>query len=226
MGDPRRPVFDAVRAGRGRGFAPPEVVILDEALDRLEFPSAAAPVTVPLPQQAAASINQQSVFDRALAIILHHEGGYVNHPQDPGGRTNLGVTQRVWEAWVGRRVTEAEMRALTPAMVAPLYRKEYWDACRCDEMPPAVALVVFDFAVNAGVRRAAITVQRVAGTAQDGRIGPVTLAAINARTARSTVISYSEARRVFYRGLRTFATFGRGWLRRTAEVETSALGWL
>ena len=228
MADPRRPVFDAVRSIARPGLFndPGNILALDNLLDAFDAPRAGAPTTRPSPSQSPAGSPPRSVFDRALAIILHHEGGYVNHPQDPGGRTNLGVTQRVWEAWVGRRVTEAGMRALTPAMVAPLYRKEYWDACRCDEMPPAVALVVFDFAVNAGVRRASITAQRVVGAAQDGRIGPVTLAAITGRPARTTVTAYSEARRAFYRGLATFSTFGRGWLRRTAEVETTALGWL
>lgn len=226
MTDPRKPFADALR-GAGMNFNLPGVVAaFDAMLDKADVPVAGAPASVPLPPPPAASNPPQSVFDRALAVILHHEGGYVNHPQDPGGRTNLGVTQRVWEAWVGRRVTEADMRALTPALVAPLYRKEYWDACRCDDMPPAVALVVFDMAVNAGVHRASVIIQRVVGVSDDGRIGPATLAAVNGRPARTTVTAYSEARRVFYRGLRTFATFGRGWLRRTAEVETAALRWL
>ena len=77
-------------------------------------------------------------FDRALRVILKHEGGYVNHPADPGGRTNLGVTLRVWVVWSDRKVGEAEMRALTPTMVAPLYRKNYWDKVRGDDLPPGV----------------------------------------------------------------------------------------
>lgn len=168
-----------------------------------------------------------SAFDKALPIILKHEGGYIHHPQDPGGRTNLGVTQRVWEAWVGRSVTEAEMRALTPAMVAPLYRKEYWDKLRCDDLPPGVALCVFDFGVNAGPARAARYLQNIVGAVSDGKIGPATINAVNQyvrlKSTRDLIRAYSTARRGYYQQLRTFKTFGRGWLRRTDEVEEAAL---
>jgi lysozyme family protein len=223
VSDPRRPFADALR-NAGVNFNRPGVVAaFDEMLDAAGIERAGPPASAPTP---APPLPAASTFDRALVVVLKHESGYVNHPQDPGGRTNLGVTQRVWENWVGRKVTEAEMRALTPAMVAPLYRKEYWDACRCGDMAPAVALVVFDMAVNAGVHRAVVLMQRIVGTAQDGRIGPLTLNAIGSRAPRALVASYSEARRVFYRGLRTFPTFGRGWLRRTDEVEQEALRWI
>jgi lysozyme family protein len=169
---------------------------------------------------------KQDAFTQALPIILKHEGGYVNHPKDPGGRTNLGVTQRVWEAWVKRKVTEAEMRALTVEQVTPLYRKNYWDAVKGDEMHPAVALCVFDFAVNAGPARAIIYLQRAVGTTPDGKIGPVTLAATNNRAPVGLIRAYQAARRDYYRSLRTFNTFGRGWLSRTDDVERVALSWV
>jgi lysozyme family protein len=79
-------------------------------------------------------------FDDALKAILKHEGGYVNHPKDPGGMTNLGVTKKVWEAWVGKAVDEKEMRALTPEVVGPMYKKKYWDAVKADEMPDGLGL--------------------------------------------------------------------------------------
>ena len=75
-----------------------------------------------------------ATWPKALAAVLKHEGGYVNHPADPGGRTNLGVTQRVWEAWTNQPADEAAMRALTPELVAPLYRERYWNAVRGDEL--------------------------------------------------------------------------------------------
>ena len=217
MTDPREPIFAAIRAATdGNPFnVPGRIQELHNLLDAWGVKRAAPTNSAPL-----------DAFARALAVILKHEGGYVNHPKDPGGRTNLGVTQRVWEKWIGRTATEADMRALTPTMVAPLYRKEYWDACQCGDMAPAVALVLFDFAVNAGVHRASVTMQRIVGTTQDGKIGPATLAAINGRAPKAMVSSYSGARRDFYRGLRTFPTFGRGWLRRTDEVEQEALKWL
>ncbi len=119
-------------------------------------------------------------FDAALKAVLKHEGGYVNHPKDPGGMTNLGVTKRVWEAWVKKAVGEKEMRALTPAMVAPLYKKQYWDAVKADELPTGLDYLMFDFAVNAGPGRAIQTMQKALGTKPDGVIGPKTLQALKA----------------------------------------------
>ena len=162
-------------------------------------------------------------FERALPILLEQEGGYVNHKLDPGGRTNLGVTQRVWEAWVKRPATEMEMRRLTVDDVAPLYRKNYWDAVRGDDLPPGVALSVFDFAVNAGPQRAIRYLQITVGALPDGVIGPKTLAKVAARPERQLISEYADARRSYYRQLKTFKTFGKGWLRRVAHIEAEAL---
>jgi len=165
-------------------------------------------------------------FEPALEAVLKHEGGFVNHPRDPGGMTNLGVTKRVWEEWVGRQVTEEEMRALTPEAVEPLYRARYWDAVRGDDLPAGVDYAVFDCAVNSGPRRAIIFAQRVASVTQDGVLGPKTLAAIEAyckkEGADTFVEVYSEEREAFLRRLPTFAVFGRGWTRRVADVEMYA----
>lgn len=166
-------------------------------------------------------------FTAALEEILHHEGGFVNHPRDPGGMTNLGVTKRTWEGWTGRPASEADMRALTRETVAPLYRKNYWDAVQGDKLPPGLALAVFDFAVNAGPARAARYLQRMVGVVQDGEIGPRTLAAVTGfvhqHSDAGAVRRYQEARRDYYRALGTFKTFGKGWLRRVDEVEKRAL---
>ncbi|NDH74160.1 MAG: hypothetical protein EBY53_06475, partial [Rhodobacteraceae bacterium] len=86
-------------------------------------------------------------FRQALQAVLQHEGGFVNHPKDPGGMTNLGVTKRVWEEWVGHPVGEKEMRALTPVTVARLYKRKYWDAVKADELPTGLDYLMFDFAV-------------------------------------------------------------------------------
>jgi len=167
------------------------------------------------------------IFEDCLAIILKNEGGYVNHPADPGGMTNLGVTRRVWEQWVGHPVTEAEMRALTPAKVGPLYRANYWNAVQGDRLPHAVALCVFDFAVNSGVGRSAKTLQPIVLEAPDGHVGPATINAVKGFCEMNgegeLVRQFSNARRSFYRGLKTFPTFGKGWLRRVDEVESAAL---
>ena len=157
--------------------------------------------------------------------MLAHEGGYVNHPQDPGGMTNLGVTKRVWEEWVGHDVDEKQMRALTPETVAPLYKRKYWDAVRADDLVAGVDYCVFDVAVNSGPGRAVKFLQSSVGVTADGGFGPATLAAVkNAEADPKRLIElYSAKRLEFLQSLKTFETFGKGWSRRVAEVKQAAL---
>lgn len=161
-------------------------------------------------------------FVDALAHVLKHEGGYVNHPADPGGRTNLGVTQAVWEEWVGRPSNEKEMRSLTPAAVAPLYRRKYWDKVQADHLPDGVDYAVFDFAVNSGPGRAAKFLQELVGAKPDGAIGPQTLLAVGKKDAKELVAAYNAKRQAFLESLPTFATFGEGWSIRVRGVTTVA----
>jgi lysozyme family protein len=162
----------------------------------------------------------------AFKMMLASEGGYVNHPSDPGGMTNLGVTKRVWEEWVGRESNEKEMRSLTPEMVEPLYKRKFWDACKCDELPTGVDYLVFDFAVNAGVGRSAKILQTAVGVTPDGGIGPITLAAVKAQDPAELIEKFSDAKESFYRSLNTFPTFGKGWLNRVAAVKIKATAML
>ena len=161
-------------------------------------------------------------WDEALRHILKYEGGYVNHPSDPGGMTNLGVTKRVWEEWTGKPATEADMRALTPEMVGPLYKTRYWDAVRANDLPSGVDLCVFDCAVNAGVGRASKFLQQAVGVTADGQIGPKTVEATTAKPADEVVAKFCDLREAHYKSLPTFATFGKGWMRRLASVESEA----
>jgi lysozyme family protein len=164
-------------------------------------------------------------FDACFDLMLAHEGGYVDHPSDPGGRTNLGVTQRVWEEWLGRPVSEKEMRALTPAMVKPLYKRKYWDAIRSDDLVSGVDYVVFDVAVNSGPGRAIKFLQSCVGVTADGGFGPATMAAVTkAQEDPARLIEMYCARRLeFLQSLKTFETFGKGWSRRVQEVKDKAL---
>jgi lysozyme family protein len=159
----------------------------------------------------------------AVAHMLKSEGGFVNHPRDPGGMTNLGVTQRVWEEWVGHPVDEKAMRALTPAIVAPMYKKKYWDTVAGDSLPSGVDLAVFDFAVNSGPGRAAKMLQRVLGVTEDGAIGPVTLAKATSVDSSKLVADYNIVRLAFLQALPTWGTFGRGWSDRVASVTAEAI---
>ena len=161
-------------------------------------------------------------FEKSLALVLQHEMGYVHHPLDPGGRTNLGVTQRVWEDYVGHKVDEQAMRRLTKEMVAPLYRQQYWNVCHCDDLPSGVDYLAFDFSVNAGSFRAIKTIQRALNITADGVIGPVTLKAIQDANAEEFINNFTNAKERFYRGLANFPTFGRGWLNRVAESKKAA----
>ena len=162
-------------------------------------------------------------YDKCLETILHHEGGYVNHPKDPGGETNLGVTKRVYEDWGGTK----DMKDLTVDDVAPIYRKNYWDRMKCDDIPAGLDLCVFDFGVNAGTGRSAKYLQTMIGTVADGGIGPNTLRAldtyIDANGVEGAIKNFQEARQGYYESLSTFETFGRGWTRRVTETTELAL---
>jgi len=164
-------------------------------------------------------------FDTCFELMLAHEGGYVDHPQDPGGRTNLGVTQRVWEEWMGRPVSEKEMRALTPVMVKPLYKRKSWDAVRADDLMVGVDYCVFDVAVNSGPGRAIKFLQSCVGVTVDGGFGPRTLAAVKEAEADPTTLieQYCAKRLEFLQSLKTWPVFGKGWERRVKEVQDDAL---
>lgn len=166
-------------------------------------------------------------FDASLKVVLIHEGGFVNHPRDPGGATNLGVTKATWEAWKGKKVSIDDMKKLTQKDVTPLYKKNYWDKVKGDQLPSGLDLVVFDFGVNAGPSRAVRYLQLVVGTKDDGIIGPNTLKAVDVYIKRTSVkqavLDYSSMREKYYKSLKTFSTFGRGWLRRVEEVKNTAI---
>jgi|TARA_R100000951_G_C2622057_1_gene174806 lysozyme family protein len=162
-------------------------------------------------------------FDKSLEMLLHHEGGFVNHPKDPGGMTNLGVTKAVYDAWIGRKSSEAEMRALTPADVAPIYKKNYWDKVRGDDLPSGVDWAAFDWAVNSGSKRPAKAIQKAVGAKQDGAIGPMTLQAVSNEEPNKIIEAVYHTRQRFYEGLKTFEHFGNGWTRRNKETLEAAL---
>lgn len=162
-------------------------------------------------------------YSKCLNLILHHEGGYVNHPKDPGGETNLGVTKRVYEEWGGTK----DMRDLTVEDVEPIYKKNYWNRVKADDLPDGLDLCLFDFGVNAGPGRAAKYLQTMIGTVADGGIGPNTLRAlanyVEEVGVEQAVYNYQDSRQKYYQSLSTFETFGRGWTRRVDETTEAAL---
>lgn len=162
-------------------------------------------------------------FEQALSAVLKHEGGYVDHPKDPGGATNLGITIGVLSEWLGRPATKAEVKALTVEKAAPIYRKRYWDVVKGDDLPAGVDYAVFDFAVNSGPSRAAIFLQELVKVVPDGKIGPLTLKAVLADDAKDLINDLCDERVAFLKRLSTFPAFGKGWMSRVAGVRKLAL---
>ena len=162
-------------------------------------------------------------FDTCFELLLMHEGGYVNHPKDPGGMTNLGVTKRALEKYLGSSVSEEKMRGLTPELVKPFYRSEYWNKIKGDDLPLGVDWSVFDWGVNSGPGRAAKGLQSIIGATADGIIGPNTLKQLKKFDPKQVIVDMYAARKEFYNKLEGFQTFGRGWSRRNEETMHQAL---
>lgn len=166
-------------------------------------------------------------FRAALRHVLMHEGGYVDHPLDPGGATNMGITRRTLAAWRGVKpwwkLPKTEVRNLTRREVGRIYRASYWDRVSGDSLPSGVDYAVFDFAVNSGVGRAARELQRVTGTTVDGVIGPDTLRSIAEHESEDIIRRLIARRMQFLQRLTTWRTFGRGWNARVKGVLKTSL---
>lgn len=160
----------------------------------------------------------ESNFARSLKAVLAHEGGYVDHPADPGGATNLGITFAVLQKGRGKPITKADVKALTQDEAAAIYKANYWDRVRGDDLPAGVDYAVFDFAVNSGVSRAATYLQEIVGVAPDGKIGPLTLQAVAASDAVKLIERLCGNRMAFLKRLSTWPTFGKGWSSRVSGV--------
>lgn len=167
-------------------------------------------------------------FDRALPEILRHEGGFVNHPKDPGGATNKGITigtlRRLGIDVDGDGDSDiADLKGLRHEHVARVYKLFYWDAVKADLLPSGVDYTVADFAVNSGPGRAAKHLQRALGVAQDGSIGPKTLAAAAEADPVAVISAIHGSRMRFLQGLPIWPTFKGGWTRRVDEVRAKSL---
>jgi lysozyme family protein len=163
----------------------------------------------------------QGNFEKCLELVLKSEGGWVNHPSDPGGETNLGVTKRVWEEYVGHPVES--LKKLTKEDVAPLYEQKYWRPCYGEVLPRGLDFVVFSMGINAGTGRSIKLLQQSIGCVPDGVIGPKTRGLISDSNSATLIAKFSEARREYYRSLKNFPIFGKGWLNRVDHEEAEAL---
>ena len=168
-----------------------------------------------------------SEFERALAKVLIHEGGFSNHPKDPGGATMKGVTQRVYDTYrKGLGLAARSVKMIDSRELQQIYRSRYWNLIKGDALPPGVSYVVFDGAVNSGVSQSVKWLQRALGVNADGVIGPATLnavAAINDQDA--LIVRICERRMAFLRALKTWKTFGKGWTSRVNDVRDTGIAW-
>ncbi|MBM3529042.1 MAG: hypothetical protein FJX62_13210 [Alphaproteobacteria bacterium] len=162
----------------------------------------------------------RSNYDEALRRVLGHEGGYVNHPRDPGGETNYGITVAV----ARQNGYAGPMRDIPMEVVKRIYKAKYWDALRCDELPAGVDYAAFDYGVNSGVGRSGKVLRRVTGLPDDSHVvTPAVLEAVRRRDPALTVQAICDERMAFLKRLSTWDTFGKGWSRRVAEVRAAGL---
>lgn len=169
-----------------------------------------------------------SEFERCFKAVLVHEGGKVDHPQDPGGRTNQGVIQRVYDGYrKNKNLPRRDVFLIEPDEIKEIYRKQYWDAIRGDRLPPGVSYIVYDGAVNSGPSQSVKWLQRALGLPViDGRIGEATVAAAcDYHDHKELVAKIAERRMAFLRALKTFKTFGKGWTRRVTEAKARGQAW-
>ncbi|MBJ3785171.1 glycoside hydrolase family 108 protein [Devosia sediminis] len=166
-------------------------------------------------------------FETCLAHVLRHEGGYIDHPADPGGATNMGITHKTLARW--RQVSpwwnlpKSAIKTLSHGEAGLIYRALYWNSCRAGDLPPGMDLAVFDFAVNSGPDRAIRALQGQLGVVVDGQVGPLTLASATKADVPRVINGICDRRLGFLRALATFPTFGRGWTSRVTAVRAAAL---
>lgn len=156
-------------------------------------------------------------FDLCVRAVLLEEGGLFEHPQDPGGLTRYGISQRAYP--------HLDIRALTMDDAIAIYRRDYWNPIHGTVLPPSLALLVFDCAVNQGTGTAVKLLQKVVGAKIDGAIGPETLAAVRVFPLPGLLIDFCAERALRYEFNRNEETFGRGWYRRLFRMYATAKDW-
>ena len=154
-----------------------------------------------------------SDFNKAFDLLIGNEGGYVNNPKDPGGETNWGITKTVAVA----NGYAGDMRSMPKDTAKGIYKKMYWDKLQCDQLPFVVAFQLFDAGVNHGNAQAVKFLQRALSVTDDGVIGAKTIAAVSKMDDLQLAVLFNAERIEFYAALKTFSTFGKGWVRRVAS---------
>lgn len=164
-----------------------------------------------------------SNYDASLARVLKHEGGYSNHPSDPGGATKFGITIATYARFRGRSVTIADMRAMPLADAKAIYKASYWNALHCDELPAGLDYAVFDYGVNSGAGRAAKVLQRLLGLKANGKMTNAVVTRAAGESSTNLISRLCDERLAFLKSLKRWPVFGAGWSRRVAEVRRDAI---
>jgi len=162
-------------------------------------------------------------YQSALNHVLQSEGLWSDNPADPGGATMKGITLDTYRAWKGNpHISKDDLKAISDQEVYDLYKQNYWDKVKGDDLPSGVDYAVFDASVNMGVGRASKLIQEAAGVPADGVIGNGTLQVIKNANPIDLINKFSDEKDAFYKSLPTFGTFGKGWLNRVAQVKSTS----
>ena len=163
-------------------------------------------------------------YDESIRRVLLHEGSYSNHPSDNGGPTNYGITIHDYRKYVKPSATAADVRAMKLDEAKAIYRKRYWAAQRCDELPAGVDYTVVDYGINSGIGRSGKVLRRVVGLPDNTSVvSDEVLNAVARRDAKAIIVAINDERLRFLKDLRTWPVFGAGWSRRVAEVKAFSL---
>lgn len=164
-----------------------------------------------------------ATYNESLKRLLVHEGGYSNHPSDPGGPTNYGITiadaRRYWK----RDATADDVKNMPLDVAKSIYRSKYWDVMRCDELPAGLDYAVFDFGVNSGISRSIKFLENILGLSQDGRPDDLVISGAKNGDPAALINRLCDDRLAFLKRLNTWSVFGAGWGRRVSEVRNAAL---
>ncbi len=156
----------------------------------------------------------EMTFDKAFSLVVGSEGGFVNDQDDNGGATKYGVTIGTLSDWRGKSVTVDDVRNLSIDEAMSIYKKRYWDAMRCDDLPNWIRLLAFDSSINSGVKLASTWLQNAVGAKPDGSIGPVTLGMLSLSSPEKAIPDFMAQRLLLMAGHSDFKKFGKGWFRR------------
>jgi len=166
----------------------------------------------------------KSTYEKCLTLLLAHEGGYTNHPSDPGGPTNFGITIHDYRSYVKPDATAADVREMNLAEAKSIYRRKYWDAQRCDELPAGIDYAVFDYGVNSGIGRSGKVLRRALHLPDNScNVTDTVIGASRSADAKVLIAWICQERLRFLKSLKTWPVFGAGWARRVEEVRSAAL---